>query len=146
MSRTLLTLLALGGAVTASAVAPHPAAAAPSARAAQSVEVLAGPIRPVAHSARGRASVVVSGGRRTLNLRAFRIAPGPNVRVYLVPRGSRSDGQIPRDFRDLGKLRGSKGNQAYAIPRSVDLRRYQSVVFWCVPFTQSLARADLRPS
>jgi len=79
-----------------------------------------------------------------LNLRDFRIDPGPRVRVYLVPRGARSDGQIPRDFKDLGALRGSRGNQSYAIPRPVDLRKYVSVVFWCVPFTQSLARADLR--
>lgn len=122
-------------------------ASEPTARAGRNVEVLRGTIRPVAHSARGQASVVALGrGGRVLNLRSFRISPGPRVRVYLVPSGARSDGQIPRDHRDLGALRGSRGDQRYAIPASVDLRRYSSVVFWCVPFTQSLARADLRRS
>ena len=116
-----------------------------TASAARNVEVLRGAIRPVAHRASGRASVVAVGrGRRVLKLRSFRMDPGPRVRVYLVPRGARSDGRIPRDFSDLGALKASRGNQRYAIPSSVDLRKYTSVVFWCVPFTQSLARADLR--
>lgn len=121
-------------------------ATAPSAMAAN-VELLNGRVKPVGHSASGRAAVVaVSGRRRVLTLRSFRISPGPRVRVWLVPRGARGDGQVPRDRRDLGALKGSRGNQQYTIPVSVDLRKYTSVVFWCVPFTQTLARADLRRS
>ncbi len=144
---TLLTALACAlaagligaGGVMAAAIAP--------ARPARNVELLRGTIKPVAHSARGQASVVaLARGGRVLNLRSFRIAPGPRVRVYLVRRGARGDREIGRDHRDLGALRGSSGNQRYAVPASVDLRRYSSVVFWCVPFTQSLARADLRRS
>lgn len=132
--------------IIAALLAAGPAmAGAPPTRAARNVEVLRGTVKPVGHSARGQASVVALGsGGRVLNLRSFRIAPGPRVRVYLVPRSARSDGQIPRDFVDLGALRGSRGNQRYTVPGSTDLRRYTSVVFWCVPFTQSLARADLR--
>lgn len=123
-----------------------PLAPAPPATAAN-VEVLRGTVRPASHDARGIATVVVrEDGTRTLNLRRFRIDPGPVVRVWLVPRGARSDGRIDDDYRDLGRLKGSKGNQSYRIPRSVDLRRYSSVVFWCVPFTANLARADLRRS
>jgi hypothetical protein len=121
-----------------------PAAAAERPLAARNVEVLRGTVKAVAHRASGRASVIATGRRRALNLRSFRIDPGPRVRVYLVPRGARSDGAIPRDFKDIGALKGSRGNQRYEIPASVDLRKYTSVVFWCVPFTQSLARADLR--
>lgn len=136
-------LAALAGLSLAAGSAPA-SERAPVAKAAQNVELLRGTIKPVAHSARGRASVVaVGGGRRVLNLRSFRIDPGPRVRVYLVPRGARSDAQIPRDFKDLGELKGSRGNQRYTIPSSVDLRKYTSVAFWCVPFTQNLARADL---
>lgn len=136
--RTVLLVTALLAAAALWGAAPAMAA---------SVEVLNGRVVPVAHSASGRAAVVhVGGGRRVLTLRRFRISPGPRVRVWLVPRGVRGDGRIPRDRRDLGALKGSRGNQQYEIPRSVDLRRYQSVVFWCVPFTQALARADLRRS
>lgn len=111
--------------------------------AAGNVELLHGEVRAVGHSAAGRAAVVLTGGRRVLTLRRFRIDPGPNVRVWLVPRSAKGDGQIPRDYRDLGKLKGNKGNQQYRIPAGVDLRRYRSVIFWCVPFTQTLARANL---
>ena len=114
---------------------------------AANVELLHGTVRPVGHSASGKAAVVrTTTGRRLLTLRSFRIAPGPQVRVWLVPRSARSDGQIPKDYKDLGKLKASRGNQQYTIPRSVDLRKYTSVVFWCVPFTQALARANLTRS
>lgn len=111
---------------------------------AANVELLHGKVRAVGHDARGNAAVVrTSDGRRVLTLRNFRIDPGPQVRVWLVPRSAKGDGQIPRDYRDLGKLKGNKGNQQYRIPAGVDLRRYRSVIFWCVPFTQTLARANL---
>lgn len=117
---------------------------APSARAAN-VELLHGTVRAAGHDAAGRAAVVqVDGGRRVLTLRRFSIDPGPQVRVYLVPRvGAKSDADVKRDFKDLGRLKGNRGNQQYTIPASVDLRRYTSVVFWCVPFTQILARSNL---
>ncbi len=126
----LLPILAFGA---------EPAMAAP-------VEVLKGNVESVGHKGQGRAAVVVDRGRRTLTLRRFRIDPGPKVLVYLVPRSARSDSQVGRRFVSLGKLKGSKGNQSYRIPGSVDLRKFNSVVFWCVPFTQTLARADLRKS
>lgn len=114
---------------------------------AANVELLNGRVKPAGHSASGRAAVVqINGGQRVLTLRSFKIDPGPKVVVWLVRRSSRSESAIRRDYIYLGKLKGSKGNQSYKIPARVDLRKYQSVVFWCVPFTLSLARADLRRS
>ena len=114
---------------------------------AANVELLHGKVRAVGHDARGTAAVVrTSDGRRVLTLRGFRIDPGPQVRVWLVPRSAKGDGAIDNDYKDLGKLKGNRGNQQYRIPGSVDLRRYSSVVFWCVPFTQTLARANLARS
>jgi hypothetical protein len=110
---------------------------------AKNVELLHGKVRAVGHDAKGRAAVVLTGGKRVLTLRNFVIDPGPQVRVWLVPRAAKGDGAIPDDYKDLGKLKGNRGNQQYRIPGSVDLRRYRSVVFWCVPFTQTLARANL---
>jgi len=121
-----------------------PAAMAVPARASQSVELLHGTVRPLAHSARGRAAVVRrSDGSRVLTLSRFSIDPGPRVRVWLVPRAAKGDGQFRRSYVDLGRLKGSRGNQQYTIPRRTDLRRFNAVVFWCVPFTQGLARAAL---
>lgn len=131
--------------LTATLLAVAGLAVAPAADgwAARNVELLHGSVRAVGHDASGRAAVVLTGGRRVLTLRSFSIDPGPNVRVWLVPRSATGDGQIPRDYKDLGRLKGNKGNQQYAIHGSVDLRRYRSVIFWCVPFTQTLARANV---
>jgi len=111
---------------------------------AANVQLLHGKVRAVGHDARGNAAVVrTGGGRRLLTLRDFRIDPGPQVRVWLVPRSANGDRRIDDDYVDLGRLKGNRGNQQYRIPNRVDLRRYRSVVFWCVPFTQTLARANL---
>lgn len=138
MTRTFLaSLLAVTGLMVT---------AAPSASAAN-VELLRGTVRPLSHSASGTAAVVSTGnGRRVLTLRSFRLSPGPKVKVWLVPRSAKGDSQLPKDRIDLGSLKGTRGNQQYKIPSSVDLRRYTSVIFWCVPFTSGLARADLRRS
>lgn len=134
--RRLLTAVLL--AILALAIVP-----AAEGWAAKNVELLHGNVRAVGHDASGRAAVVLTGGRRVLTLRRFSIDPGPRVRVWLVPRAAKGDGQVPKDYKDLGTLKGNKGNQQYTIPRSVDLRRYTSVIFWCVPFTQTLARVNL---
>jgi hypothetical protein len=142
--------IATGLALVASAALPAAdgwtPAPAPASAQGRAVELLHGTVRPASHSARGRAAVVVRSGRRTLTLRRFRVDPGPDVRVYLVPRAVRRDGQVRRDFVSLGRLRGSRGDQSYRIPAGVDLRRYRQVVFWCVPFTQTIARAQLERS
>ncbi len=141
MRRVLVTAL-----LAASASFALPAAEGSAKPKAKSVELLHGTVRSVGHAAKGKAAVVLSGRKRILTLRGFRIAPGPNVRVYLVPRRVKRDRDVRRDYKDLGKLKGSRGNQQYRIPASVDLRRYRSVIFWCVPFTQTLARANLSRS
>jgi hypothetical protein len=60
--------------------------------------------------------------------------------VYLATDGSGTT------FKDLGELKGSRGDQQYEIPANVSLTRYDTVVFWCVPFSVSLATAQLEPA
>ena len=73
---------------------------------------------PSATTPRGRAAVVLTGGRRVLTLRNFSIDPGPQVRVWLVPRVGQGRRRRSRDdYKDLGKLKGNRGNQQYADPR-----------------------------
>lgn len=101
---------------------------------------LTGPVRPQSHSASGTARVVrlAAGGRRLTLSDGFEIDPGPQVRVYLATDES------GETFEDVGALKGSKGSQQYTIPAGLDLARYDTVVFWCVPFSQSLASAALK--
>ena len=134
-SRLVVIVLVLTG----SAWLASPAMAAP-------VEQYHGKVVTMAHKAGGKAAVVRDGGRRLLTLsRGFRIDPGPRVKVYLVAGRVRRDGDV-QDFVDLGKLKGSKGRQQYRIPAGVNVAKYRTVVFWCVPFTQALARAELARS
>jgi hypothetical protein len=108
----------------------------------QNVVELTGAVRPEGHDAGGTARVVrlAAGGRRLTLSDGFEIDPGPQVRVYLATDAGGAS------FQDLGSLKGSKGTQQYAIPAGVDLARYDTVVFWCVPFSQSLASAALLPA
>ena len=111
---------------------------------ARNVTRLSGPVLPAGHSASGRARVVeLAGGGRVLTLSDdFEIDPGPEVRVYLVPDPDRPT----EDVEDLGPLKGSKGDQQYEIPAGVNVFEHRHVVFWCVPFTQTLATAALAPA
>lgn len=119
-------------------LAPQPERPATVRRRVNVVE-LAGAVRPQSHSASGTARVVrlAAGGRKLTLSDGFEIDPGPQVRVYLATDGG------GETFKDIGALKGSKGTQQYAIPAGIDLARYDTVVFWCVPFSQSLASAEL---
>jgi hypothetical protein len=124
-------------------LAPQPEAqAAPKPAPRRNVVVLSGAVTPRSHSASGRARVVrlARGGRRLTLSDGFQIDPGPKVRVYLATDAS------GETFKDLGGLKGSKGTQQYEIPAQTSLSRYDTVVFWCVPFSVSLASAELRPA
>jgi hypothetical protein len=118
---------------------PEPAKRAPARR---NVVELSGSVKPEGHSASGTARVVklAAGGRRLTLSDGFEIDPGPQVRVYFATDAA------GETFEDIGALKGSKGDQQYAVPAGIDLARYDTVVFWCVPFSQSLASAELRPA
>ncbi|HLM25353.1 MAG TPA: DM13 domain-containing protein [Thermoleophilaceae bacterium] len=65
------------------------------------------------------------------------------LRIYMTAGVPSSDGDV-KDFVELAPLKGTKGNQQYRLPRSLDLERYRTVVIWCVPFTTRIAQAVLR--
>jgi hypothetical protein len=121
-------------------LAPQPEAPAKAAPPRRNVVVLAGAVKPRSHSASGRARVVrlASGARKLTLSDGFQIDPGPQVRVYLATDAT------GKTYKDLGALKGSKGTQQYKIPAGTSLSRYDTVIFWCVPFSVSLASADLR--
>ena len=126
-------------------LAPQPSSQAPGSpqdRPRTNIVERSGAVKPQSHSASGTARVVrlALGGRRLTLSDGFEIDPGPQVRVYLA---TDAGGQT---FKDIGALKGSKGTQQYEIAPGIDLTRYDTVVFWCVPFSQSLASARLAPA
>jgi hypothetical protein len=91
------------------------------------------------HSGGGIATVVEEpGGDRLLTFTEFDVDPGAAVEVYLTP----DTGEVG-DRIELGGLKGNVGDQQYEIPAGADLRRYDSVVLWCTPFTVRIAVAEL---
>jgi hypothetical protein len=97
------------------------------------------------HWGRGKVSVY----ERTVFLEAdFEVGPGPAYHVFLVPRaGVRTETDVDvkgANFVDLGGLRSFKGSQRYPIPAGTDLKKYPSVVIWCVRFGVLISPADLK--
>ena len=112
---------------------------APGASPATAVTLARGTFRANAHPTTGQAAVVRSGDRHVLVLRDFATDPGPDLRVYLATGDGRSLGE----HVDLGRLKGNKGNQQYAIAPGVELDDYRSVVIWCRAFTVAFGTARL---
>ena len=103
-----------------------------------------GSFEAVAHPAEGTASTIrTSGGARVLTLTNFGVDNGPDLRVYLVAGPARDESEVD-DFKDLGALKGNKGDQQYDLPGALDLSRYSTVVVWCRAFSVNFARAPLR--
>jgi hypothetical protein len=103
----------------------------------RNVQVAAGEFVSDAHPTSGTARVIdTADGERVLTLTDFRTDPGPDLRVYLVPRGS--DGVS--GGADLGALKGNEGDQQYMVPKGADVG---SVVIWCRAFSVAFGGARL---
>lgn len=104
----------------------------------------AGTFEPARHAASGQARAIELGtGGRVLTLTGFEVDNGPDLRVYLVAGAAATEDDVD-DVVDLGRLKGNKGDQQYAIPSTVDLNRHATVVIWCRAFSALFARAPLR--
>jgi Electron transfer DM13 len=102
------------------------------------------PFRSHEHATRGRARVIAVAGRRYVRFEDFRTSNGPLLKVYLsATRPAGPGGSFDDRFVDLGRLKGNIGAQNYAIPASVDLGAYRSVVVWCKRFGVPFAAAGV---
>ncbi len=111
--------------------------------------LLSGQFHSVSHETKGTASVHELGaGRRVLRLTEFATSNGPDVRVYLVAAADASDNETvtKAGFVELGKLKGTEGDQNYEIPADLDLGRYRAVTIWCRRFGVNFATAPLTPA
>lgn len=111
--------------------------------------LLSGSFHSVAHETHGRATVLrLPDGHVVLRLADFMTSNGPDVRVYLVAANDASDnGTVTRaGFVELGKLKGTDGDQNYDVPAGLDLARYRAVTIWCRRFSVNFATAPLTPN
>ncbi|MEU8901429.1 DM13 domain-containing protein [Nocardia sp. NPDC048505] len=87
-------------------------------------------------------------GGRVLRLEELDTSDGPDLHVWLTdaPVLEGRDGWGVFDdgaHLDLGKLKGNKGDQNYAVPAGTDLSKYTSVAIWCDRFNVSFGAAAL---
>jgi Electron transfer DM13 len=123
--------------------------AAQTAAGAAPVALLAGSFHSVAHETRGTATVHrLPDGTRVLRLTEFATSNGPDVRVYFVAAADASDDETVKKagFVELGKLKGTIGDQNYDVPANLDLNKYRAVTIWCRRFGVNFATAPLTPA
>ncbi|OEJ40020.1 electron transporter [Streptomyces agglomeratus] len=101
------------------------------------------------HSTSGTAEIIrLPDGSRTLRLENLDTSNGPDLRVWLTdaPVKEGKDGWHVFDdgkYVSLGKLKGNKGDQNYALPADLDLKGLTSVSIWCDRFDVSFGAAEL---
>ena len=99
------------------------------------------------HHGRGIVKLVtLSGGRTEVQLTEFEVTNGPDLELWLsvYPDPMTSADVTEGEWVSLGLLKGNIGDQSYAIPPSVNLERYRSVVVWCEQFGVLFSSAALR--
>ncbi len=132
-------------ALTAPSAAGTPAAASATA----AVVVASGAFVTHEHDTSGTARVVrLADGTHRLEIAGLDTSDGPDLRVWLTDQAvvaGRAGWQVFDDGRyvELGKLKGNKGDQVYAIPASADLGALRSVTIWCKRFSVSFGAAQL---
>jgi electron transfer DM13 len=104
------------------------------------------------HHTSGRARVILKpDGSRVLELVGLDTSNGPDLRVWLSDQPVRTGNDGWRVFDDgkwleLGRLKGNKGDQTYAVPAGTNLDQLDSAAIWCKRFSVSFGAANLTPT
>ncbi|MFF8606017.1 DM13 domain-containing protein [Streptomyces sp. NPDC015346] len=101
------------------------------------------------HTTSGSVKLVrLEDGSHTLRLEGLDTSNGPDLHVWLTDAPVKEGQAGWHVFDDgkyvsLGKLKGNKGDQNYALPAGVDWSAYTSVSIWCDRFNVSFGAAEL---
>jgi hypothetical protein len=100
-------------------------------------------IRGIDHRASGDVLLLRrADGSLVVRMERLDVEPGPDYQVYIVPGANQ---RKPQDGIHLGRLRGNRGNQNYAVP--ADFRHPGTpvtVLIWCRAFAVPVANATIR--
>jgi hypothetical protein len=135
--------------VTSTVAEAAPTAATTPARGVAPAALARGRFHSNAHETVGAATVLaLGGGRRVLRLTEFSTSNGPDVRVILVAAPDVTDNATATraGYVELGVLKGTRGDQNYEVPASLDLTRYRTVTIWCERFDVNFGSAPLSTS
>ncbi|WP_240134578.1 DM13 domain-containing protein [Streptomyces sp. MUM 178J] len=137
-----------GGANEAAEDAEPSDGAAPTAPAGP-VTLAEGELISHEHTTTGSVKILrLPDGSRTLRLENLDTSNGPDLRVLLSDAPVKEGKAGWHVFDDgayvsLGKLKGNKGDQNYALPADVDLDKFTSVSIWCDRFDVSFGAAPI---
>lgn len=89
-------------------------------------------------------------GSHRLEIAGLDTSDGPDLRVWLSDQRVRTGVAGWRVFDDgayaeLGRLKGNRGDQVYALGPGVDPAAFRSVSIWCKRFAVSFGAAELTP-
>ena len=102
----------------------------------ESQKVYQGSFVSVAHPTSGIAST--NKEKTLLEFKNFKTDSGPKLDVYLAKESD------PKNYINLGELKGIEGDFTYDLPSDVNLAEYKFVVIWCVEFSVSFGHAELK--
>ncbi len=156
MKRLLLVIVLLAAALSIGFIAgiyTLPILTAPNARPAAEIQSLAqsalyrGEFRrdledsDALHWGEGTVSV----GPRTISL-AGKIAPGPDYKLYLTPEFVETEADFMRVRAASARVGDVKNfeNFVVAVPQTVDVSQFTTVVVWCESFSQFITAAAYR--
>ncbi|MDP2630019.1 MAG: DM13 domain-containing protein [Candidatus Uhrbacteria bacterium] len=91
-----------------------------------------------AHGVSGSALLIEQDDARILRFENFETVNGPDLHIYL------STDTSAKDFVDLGVIRATKGNVNYPVASDIDIKKYNTVLIWCVPFRILFSSAQLQ--
>ncbi|MFH8658432.1 DM13 domain-containing protein [Streptomyces afghaniensis] len=131
------------------AAAPSDEPSAPSSPAAGPQTLASGELISHEHATSGTVKLVrLADGSHVVRLENLDTSNGPDLRVWLTDAPVKQGKAGWHVFDDgkyvsLGKLKGNKGSQNYALPPDVDPSNYGSVSIWCDRFDVSFGAAGL---
>ncbi|MFD4257120.1 DM13 domain-containing protein [Streptomyces sp. NPDC058534] len=116
---------------------------------AEPVTLASGELISHEHATSGTVKLVrLADGSHVVRVEDLDTSNGPDLRVLLTDAPVKEGRPGRHVFDDgkhvgLGKLKGNKGSQNYAVPADVDPARYSSVSIWCDRFDVSFGAAEL---
>lgn len=126
-----------------------PPSAAPAASPAGPTTVARGTFTSHEHTTTGTVRLIrLPDGSHVVRLENLDTSSGPDLRVWLTDAPVKEGKAGWHVFDDgtyvsLGKLKGNKGDQNYAVPAEADLDNLTSVTVWCDRFDVSFGAAEL---
>lgn len=104
----------------------------------QSTKIIArGIFQERVHDVDGTALLIETSTGKVLRFEDFETVNGPELHIYLSTDLSNTE------IIDLGKIKATKGNVNYDLPRNTDTAKYKYVLVWCKPFGVLFSYAQL---